>query len=56
MSLKFLLFFNFDIGHQERLEKNNHLQITFELKAQNIFVEGKKQVGEHVEKSPEPKK
>ena len=28
----------------------------FDLKAHNTFDEGKKQVGEHVEKSPEPRK
>ena len=51
------LFFNFDICNREKLEKSNHLLVIFfDLKAHNIFAEGTKQVGEHVEKSHEPKK
>ena len=51
------MFFKFGIGHQDELEKNNPLQVfSFYLKGHNIFVKGKKQVGEHFEKSHEPKK
>ena len=52
----FYMFFKFDIGHQDKLEKITPCKYFFYLKAHNIFVKGKKQVGEHVKKSPEPKR